>query len=80
MNNILIFLVCIIAIIIFSKIFMLPIKKLLKLVANSILGGLLIYIINLIGNFFNFHIGLNIVTSIFVRNIRTSWSNIFDNI
>ncbi|MFR6659003.1 MAG: pro-sigmaK processing inhibitor BofA family protein [Clostridia bacterium] len=41
-------------------------KKVLKLVVNSILGGAIIYIINLIGNSFNFHIGLNFFTSILI--------------
>lgn len=38
----------------------------MKLVLNSILGGVLIIIINTIGANFGFHIGLNIITSIFV--------------
>lgn len=33
---------------------------------NSVLGGILIFIINVIGANFNFHIGLNLFTSIFV--------------
>ena len=48
---------------IFGKIFVWPLKSILKLVFNSILGGILIYIINLIGMNFGFHIGLNILTS-----------------
>ena len=44
--------------------FALPVKKVLKLVFNSILGGGLIYVINIIGSSFEFHIGLNLVTSI----------------
>ncbi|MCL2384096.1 MAG: pro-sigmaK processing inhibitor BofA family protein [Oscillospiraceae bacterium] len=32
------------------------------------LGGILIYLINLFGSNFDFYIGLNIFTSIFVRN------------
>ena len=51
---------------IFGKIFIIPIKTILKLILNSILGGIIIYIINLIGVAFNFHIGLNIITAIFV--------------
>lgn len=78
-STIIIFLFCIIGIIIFGKIFLTPIKKILKLVLNSVLGGILIAVINLIGATFNFHIGLNIVTSIFVRNTWTSRSNIFSN-
>ena len=71
-NTIIIFLSCIMTIILFGKILLLPLKKILKLVINSILGGLLILIINYIGAMFNFHIGLNIVTAIFVRNIRST--------
>ena len=43
-----------------------PIKTILKLVINSILGGITIFIINLIGSIWGFHIGINLVTSIFV--------------
>ncbi len=59
------FFICIISIIIFGKIFIIPLKKIIKLLINSILGGILIYIINIIGANFNFHIGLNIITAIF---------------
>ena len=78
-NTIIIFLFCIVSIIIFGRIFITPIKKILKLVINSILGGILIVIINYVGATFNFHIGLNIVTSIFVRNTWNSRSNITSN-
>ncbi len=79
-NTIIIFLGCIIAIILFGKILVLPIKKILKLVLNSLLGGLMIVCINWIGVAFNLHIGLNIFTSIFVRNTRNSRSDITCNI
>ncbi|MBO4815812.1 MAG: pro-sigmaK processing inhibitor BofA family protein [Clostridia bacterium] len=65
-NTIIIFLSCIAAIIVFGKILIWPLKNIIKLVLNSILGGLLIWIINYIGINFGFHIGLNIVTSLFV--------------
>ena len=42
------------------------IKKILKLIINSILGGLTIFLINLVGGIWGFHIGLNIFTSILV--------------
>ena len=61
-NTIIIFLFCIIGIIIFGKIFITPIKRIMKLVVNSLLGGFLIVIINYIGEAFNFQIGLNIAT------------------
>lgn len=60
------FFICIIAILVLGKIFIIPFKRISKLLINSILGGLLIYVINIIGANFNFHIGLNIFTAIFV--------------
>jgi len=65
-SNILIIAGCAIAIFVIGKIFLYPIKKILKLILNTIMGGALIYIINLIGASFGFHIGLNIVTSLIV--------------
>ena len=50
----------------FGRIFFKPIKKVLKLILNSILGGIAIFAINLIGANFNFHIGLNFFTTILV--------------
>lgn len=55
----LLYVVCIIFIIIVGKIFILPLKKILKLVINSLLGAGIIYIINMVGLNFGFHIGLN---------------------
>ena len=65
-NTIITFLACIIFLFIFGKIFIWPLKSVLKLVFNSILGGILIYVINLIGMNFGFHIGLNLLTAIIV--------------
>lgn len=65
-NNILTFICCIIFLLIFGKIFVIPLKSIIKLIINSILGGFLIAIINGIGANFEFHIGVNIITSIFV--------------
>ena len=65
-NTILTFIACISAIFIVGRIFIIPLKLLFKLAINSILGGFIIFIINLIGQGFNFHIGLNVATSIFV--------------
>jgi inhibitor of the pro-sigma K processing machinery len=65
-SNALVILGCIIVLWIIGKIFSVPLKALFKLIINSVLGGLLIFIINLIGAVWNFHIGLNIVTAILV--------------
>ena len=65
-NIIITFFICIVVILALGKIFIVPFKKIFKILLNSILGGILIYIINIIGANFNFHIGLNIFTAIFV--------------
>ena len=65
-NNYLVYIASIIFLFIFGRIFLVPLKSIFKLILNSILGGILIYIINIVGILFNFHIGLNIVTSILI--------------
>ena len=66
-NNILItFAVCVISIFILGRIFAWPLKGILKLKGNSIFGGIIIFLINLIGANFGFHIGLNIGTAVVV--------------
>lgn len=60
-----IYIACICFLFLLGKIFILPIKSILKLVINSCIGGLLIYLINLVGGIFSFHIGLNYITAIF---------------
>ena len=65
-STIITYLACICLLFIFGKLFIVPIRIILKLILNSILGGILIYVINFIGAAFGFHVGLNIVTSIFI--------------
>ena len=65
-TNLIAYLACICFLFIFGRIFIVPIKKILKLVLNSIIGGIVIFVINLIGGAFGFHVGLNIFTSILV--------------
>ena len=77
-ENIITYLACICFIFLIGKIFIVPLKKIVKLIINSVLGGLAIYLINLIGANFNFHIGLNIFTSILVRTFRTPRSCLFN--
>ena len=64
--SIITYLACICFLFLFGRIFIVPLKKILKLVLNSVLGGLVIFIINLVGANFGFHVGLNIFTSILV--------------
>lgn len=64
--NILIIAGCAFAILVLGKILLFPIKKLIRLFFNSIIGGVIIFVINKIGTIWGFHIGLNIFTAIFV--------------
>lgn len=64
--NIITYLACICFIFLFGKIFIVPLKKVLKIVFNSVLGGIVIFLINIVGGVFNFHIGLNFFTSILI--------------
>ena len=74
------FVACIICLLIFGKIFILPIKSILKLIANSCIGAIIIYIINLIGANFGFYIGINLGTAIFVGILGIPRGNIIGNI
>jgi len=65
-NVIVTYLATIVFLFIFGKVFIKPLKTILKLIINSILGGALIYLINLISGAFGFSIGLNMFTAIFV--------------
>lgn len=62
MESIIAYLACVCILLIFGRLFILPIKMIAKLLINSILGIILLYIINLIGASFSFHIGLNWIT------------------
>ena len=77
-NNIIAYIACIFFLFIFGKIFIIPLKKILKLIFNSVLGGILIGIINIIGGLWGGHIGLNVYTSVLVRNFRNTWSYFFN--
>ncbi len=65
-NNMLVLSASICFIFLFGRIFVRPLKFMSKLLLNSILGLLLIFLINSIGVSFNFHIGLNIITAIII--------------
>lgn len=78
-SSIITYLACICFLFIFGRVFIVPITKVLRLVLNSILGGVLIYIINLIGSGWGFHIGLNFFTSVLVRIIRNTRCNLHNS-
>ena len=70
-NYIIMYLACLIVIFILGRLFFLPLKKIVKILLNSILGGVIIYIVNIIGASFNFHIGLNAGTAFFAGILGT---------
>lgn len=65
-KTILTLIACVGIIMVFGKTIFMPMKKIIKFIVNSILGAILIFIINLIGISFDFHIGFNIINSITV--------------
>ena len=65
-SSIIAFVACSFFLFIIGRIFIVPLRTILKFILNSILGGAIIFIINIIGDLFNFHIGLNIITSVIV--------------
>ena len=56
----------ILVVLVVSGIFLKPIKFVLKLVVNSVLGAVLLWVINLVGAGVGIHIGLNPITSVAV--------------
>ena len=60
------YIVCLIGIVVIGRIFIIPIKWIIKLLINSVIGVILLYIVNLVGTMWNFHIGINFITAIFV--------------
>ena len=65
-NHAITFLACMVFLFIFGKIFIVPLKSILKLMLNSILGAVLLFFINVIWASFGFHIGINMLTMICV--------------
>ncbi|GLC30539.1 pro-sigmaK processing inhibitor BofA family protein [Clostridium omnivorum] len=58
------FLVAIVLLFIIVKLFSWPIKILVKLIINGVLGAVLLFLVNLVGSYFNFAIGINWATAL----------------
>ena len=56
----------IVLIFIVGKIFLWPLKKILKLAANSVIGGIAILLINAVGAGFGVFIPLNLISAVIV--------------
>lgn len=58
------FLIAVLGFLILTKIFLWPLKLLLKLILNGALGIIILLVVNLIGANFNFFLGINVVTAL----------------
>ena len=47
-----------------GKIFLMPLKLVFKLIYNGVIGGIMLYVINLIGSHFGFALALNPITAL----------------
>lgn len=64
MENLIFFIIAIIAIIVIAKIFAWPFKILINLIVNGIVGAILLYVINFVGGNFGIIIPINGVTAL----------------
>lgn len=64
LNSVIVYIACIIFLFLIGRFLVLPFKSIVKLIGNSVLGGILIFVINAIGSIWGFHIGLNVGTAI----------------
>lgn len=58
------FLIAILGLYILVKVFSWPLKILFKLIVNAVLGAVLLIVVNFIGQYFNFYIGINAATAL----------------
>lgn len=47
-----------------GRLFLMPMKVVMKLVYNAILGGIALLLINLVGGLFGLHIAINVVSAL----------------
>ena len=47
-----------------GRLFLMPIKLILKLVYNAIIGGILLWVVNFVGGHFDFTIAINPITAL----------------
>ncbi|MEG0613951.1 MAG: pro-sigmaK processing inhibitor BofA family protein [Clostridium sp.] len=64
MQSIMVFIIAIVAVFIIGKVFAWPLKVLLNLIINGIGGGILLWLINLIGSNFGLTIPINAITAL----------------
>lgn len=66
MNNILAYLIGLVILYIVGMLLVIPIKVLIKLLINGLIGGIILFVFNLIGGFFGLAIMINPLNAIIV--------------
>ncbi|MDP4091879.1 MAG: pro-sigmaK processing inhibitor BofA family protein [Bacillota bacterium] len=59
----------IILLFILGRIFVFPMKFILKLLYNALIGGIVLIVINLLGGLVHYHIALNVVSALIVGTL-----------
>lgn len=49
-----------------TRLMLIPLKAFSRLVINAIIGGLALVVLNIVGGFFDFNIGINPITALIV--------------
>lgn len=49
-----------------GRVMMFPFKLVMKFVINAVVGGVVLWVVNYLGSYFNFHIPINPVTALIV--------------
>ena len=64
MQTILVYILAVLGVCLIAKIFSAPLKIIVKLLVNALVGGITLVIINWIGGFFDFKIALNFFSAL----------------
>lgn len=64
MQNILVFVIAMIVVCVIAKLLSAPIKLIIKILVNALIGGIVLIILNWIGGNFGLHIDLNFLTAL----------------
>lgn len=65
-SSIFYYIIGILILLVFGRLLLWPIKKIFKLIVNGILGGILLFLFNIIGAYFGMSIEINPLTAIIV--------------
>jgi inhibitor of the pro-sigma K processing machinery len=63
------YIVGIILLFLFGKLLLVPLKVIVKLVINALIGGIVLLLINFVGGIFGYHLPFNIVSALIVGTL-----------